>query len=141
MMMNDEELALTYFVHTFSEYWWMFIIRSIVQLWFGVFFIVYPAEAFNIIAIVFGVFLMMDGMISLIKMFIVCNNNSVTTDPSSRKYLMFLFFVSFALSISIGSYVVRYVLDVVSLKLMIIFEYLLSFLFSHILTYHLPLFP
>jgi hypothetical protein len=112
----------------FSKFWWIFLLRGIFQMGFGIFFLCYPGETWAVVSVTVGMSLILDGIGALFKCMILgdccgsycgCFKEEEDDDgagaaaivvddlfPSRRLLLMSTYMLSFALNLGIGAFAI-----------------------------------
>jgi len=100
MMSNNEKKirALTISLRL-SPYWWAFVIRGIFLLFFGVFFVLYPASAWTLFSVTNGTFCLVEAAFNFYNYGLVWFIN----DVENRSDLMMLFFFNSVWGVSVGT--------------------------------------
>mmetsp|Transcript_26739 Transcript_26739/g.39549 ORF Transcript_26739/g.39549 Transcript_26739/m.39549 type:complete len:220 (+) Transcript_26739:180-839(+) len=91
---SSEEAKI--YLEIIASYWPIVLGRAIILLTVGICFIAFPETTLNSFAILFGVFCIIESLVSLLKLWLVCKRGAGMTA------LSFTYGVTFLLNLSIG---------------------------------------
>mmetsp|Transcript_9504 Transcript_9504/g.15801 ORF Transcript_9504/g.15801 Transcript_9504/m.15801 type:complete len:243 (-) Transcript_9504:82-810(-) len=91
-----------------AAYWPLFILRGVITLLFGFLFLVFPQTTIATFSILFGVFLIMDGLACLFKMCIICLYIDNDGGTGKQVPLSLLYFLTFAGNMILGIFAISY---------------------------------
>lgn len=58
-----------------ADYWWLVVIRGVIGIIFGLALVAYPFKTASVVALLIGLFMMIDGLILSISSFVQIKNN------------------------------------------------------------------